>query len=269
MDCRRSSRAPAAPEAGRAPARISRHRRRAPRLRRDEGCQHDLLEPRPGLADRLKRPHQRVCGADFVVPVGPDQQQAPYLRVRGEVRDQVERRCIQPCRSSRNRASGCSFRANTPRKRLKTIWKRFLRLLRRQVRDRRLLSDHEFQLRNEVHDELTVRAQHFAQGAPPLAKLRLALTQNLAHKVLEGLAQGGEWNVTLVLVELAGREEAAWRDEHLVQLVHHRGFADTGISRYEHELVVPWATTRSKAASRVWISRSRPYSRSGIHEPVR
>jgi hypothetical protein len=30
-----------------------------------------------------------------------------------------------------------------------------LRLLRRQVRDRRLSSDHELQLGNEVHDELT------------------------------------------------------------------------------------------------------------------
>jgi hypothetical protein len=110
-----------------------------------------------------------------------------------------------------------------------------LRVLRGQVRDRRLLSEHELEFRNEVYDERSVRAQRLAQGAPPSAKLRLALAQNLAHQALEGLAQGGVGNVALVLVELAGREQAAWRDEHLVQLVHHRGFADTGISGHEHE----------------------------------
>src|ERR1700694_575890 len=95
-----------------------------------------------------------------------------------------------------------------------------LRVLRWQVRDRRLLSDHELQLRNEVDDEPTVRAQRLAQRAPPSAELRLALAQNLAHQALEGLAQRGVGNVALVLVDLAGREQAAWRDEPLVQLVH-------------------------------------------------
>jgi hypothetical protein len=40
----------------------------------------------------------------------------------------------------------------------------------------------------------------------------------------------------VVLVELAGREETTRRDEHLVQLVHHRGLADTGIAGHEHQL---------------------------------
>jgi predicted ATPase len=47
-------------------------------------------------------------------------------------------------------------------------------LRRWQVRDGRLFSDHELQLRNEVHNELTVRTQRLAKGIPPLAKLRLA-----------------------------------------------------------------------------------------------
>ncbi len=37
-----------------------------------------------------------------------------------------------------------------------------LRVLRRQVRDRRLFSNHELQLGNEVDDELTIRAERLA-----------------------------------------------------------------------------------------------------------
>jgi hypothetical protein len=53
---------------------------------------------------------------------------------------------------------------------------------------------------------------------------------------LEGLAEGGVRDVALVLVELAGREQATRRDECLVQFVHHRGLADAGIAGHEHEL---------------------------------
>jgi hypothetical protein len=75
---------------------------------------------------------------------------------------------------------------------------------------------------NEVDDQLTVPAERFAQGIPPPAKLR-------TDKALEGLNQGGVRDVALVLVELAGREHPTRRDEHLMQLVHHQGLADTGI----------------------------------------
>src|SRR6202011_5758504 len=93
--------------------------------------------------------------------------------------------------------------------------KTVLRVLRRQFRDRRLFSDHELQLRNEVHDELTIRAQRLAQGIPPPAKLRLALAQKRADKALEGLGEGGVRDASLVLVELAGCEEATRRYERL------------------------------------------------------
>src|SRR5258706_15916452 len=96
-----------------------------------------------------------------------------------------------------------------------------LRVLRRQVRDRWLFSNHEFQLGNEVDHELTIRAQRLAQRVPPPAKLLVALAQERADKALEGLAQSGVRDVALVLVELAGREQATRRYERPVQLVHH------------------------------------------------
>ena len=39
-----------------------------------------------------------------------------------------------------------------------------------------------------------------------------------------------------VLVEFAGREQATRRDERFVQLVHHRGLADPGITGHKHDL---------------------------------
>src|SRR5882762_8295559 len=96
-----------------------------------------------------------------------------------------------------------------------------LRVLRRQVRDRWLFSNHEFQLGNEVDDELSIWAQRLAQGVSPAAKLGLALAEERADKALEGLAQRRVRDVALVLVELAGREQATRRHQRFVQLVHH------------------------------------------------
>src|SRR5260221_14316750 len=99
--------------------------------------------------------------------------------------------------------------------------KAVLRVLRRQLRNRGLSSDHKLQCGNEVDDKLSGRAQRIAQRVPPPAKLRLALAPKRAHQALEGLRQGGVRGGGLVLVELAGREESTRRDEYLVQLVHH------------------------------------------------
>ena len=78
--------------------------------------------------------------------------------------------------------------------------------------------------------------ERLAQARPAIGQLGLALAEERADKALEGLGQRGVGDVALVLVELAGREEAARRDERLVQLVDHRGLADAGIARDEHEL---------------------------------
>src|SRR5271166_3899894 len=195
-----------------------------------KGCQHDLTDRRSGIANRLQRPQKRVRGADLVVFIGPDQKQVPHLRVRDQVLEKVERRCIKPLQIVEEQRERMllprEYAEKAPEDHLEAV----LRVLRRQVRDRQLSSDHKLQRRNEVDDKLTVRAQRLAQGTPPPAKLRLSLAQKRAHKALEGLPKGGVGDVPLVLVELAGSEESRRRDEYLVQLVHHRGLANTGIA---------------------------------------
>src|SRR6202048_1380672 len=201
-----------------------------------KGCQHDLLDRRSGIANRLERPQKRVRGTDLVVSIGPDQKQVPHLRVRDQVLEEVERRCIEPLQIVEEQRERVllprEYAEKPPQNHLKAV----LRFVRRQLRNRWLSPDHKLQRGNQVDDKLTVGAQRVAQGVPPPAKLRLTLAQKRAHKALEGLGQGGVGDVPLVLVELAGREETTRRDQHLVQLVHHRGLANTGIAGHEHQL---------------------------------
>ncbi len=110
-----------------------------------------------------------------------------------------------------------------------------MRILRRKVRNGRLFSDDELDLRDEADDKLAVRADRLRQGITPPVHLGFALNEDLTDEGLEGLCQGRVRDVALVLVELAGREETARRNQRLVQLVHDRGFADAGIAGYEHE----------------------------------
>ncbi len=94
-----------------------------------------------------------------------------------------------------------------------------LRVLRRQLGDRRLLADDELQLRDEVDDELAVRPQRLAKRVAPRGQLGLALAEERPDQALERLRQRRVRDVALVLVELAGGEQAARRNERLVQLV--------------------------------------------------
>src|SRR6202022_3317236 len=142
-----------------------------------KGRQHDLLDPRSGLANRLQRPQKRVRGSDLVVSIGPDQKQVPHLRVRDQVLEEVERRCIKPLQIVEEQRERVllprEYAEKAPENHLKAV----LRVQRRQVRDRWLSPDHKLQRGNEVDDELSVRAQRLAQAAPPPGKRRPPLPQ--------------------------------------------------------------------------------------------
>ena len=201
-----------------------------------ERGQHDLLNPCPGVADRLESPHERVRRADLVVPVGPDQQQMPYLRMRHQVLEEVERRRIQPLQIVEEQRERVLLAREHPEEAPENHLKAVFGVLRRQVHDRRLRSNNELQLGDKIDDQLAVRAQSLAQGVAPPAKLRLVLAEKGPDETAEGLGQGGVRDVALVLVELARREQAAWRDERLLEFVHHRRLADAGIAGDQHEL---------------------------------
>src|ERR1700688_3111800 len=126
--------------------------------------------------------------------------------------EEVKRCCIQTLQIVKKQRQRVLLAREYPKEAPEHHLEAVLRVLRRQLRDRWLFPDHELQLGNEIHHELTIRAQRIDQGIPPSAKCLLALGQERADQALEGLAQGRVWNVALVLVELAGREQATRRD---------------------------------------------------------
>ncbi len=186
-----------------------------------ERRQHNLLDPRSSLADRLQRPHERVRRADLVVAVGSDQQQVPYIRIGNQVLQEPKSSRVQPLQiveEQRERVLRPGERTEeAPEHQLEAV----PRVLRRQVWNRRLFPDDELDLRDEVDDQLTARAHCLLEGGPPLAHLRFALYQDLTDQSLERLCQGAIRDVAPVLVELAGREKPARWNKRLMQLVYH------------------------------------------------
>src|SRR5271155_4470636 len=102
--------------------------------------------------------------------------------------EQVERRAIQPLqivKEQRERMLLAREHAEeAPEYHLEAV----LGLLRPRVWNSRLLSDDELELRNEVHDELAIRAERLGERIPPTTQFHLALTQKRAHQALEGLS---------------------------------------------------------------------------------
>src|ERR1700692_2261008 len=101
--------------------------------------------------------------------------------------EKVERCCIQPLQIVKNECERVLLAREHAEEAPECHLEAVLCIRRRQVRDRWLFPDHEFQFANDVDDELTVRAQRFAQVVPPPAKLGLAPAEERADQALEGL----------------------------------------------------------------------------------
>src|SRR5713101_1708372 len=118
-----------------------------------ERRQHDLLDPRSGLADRAQRPQKRVRGTDLVVPVGADQQQVPHFRVRDQMLEEIERRRVEPLQIVEEQGERvfrpCEYLDEAPEHQLEPI----LGVLWWKIRNRWLRADYEFQFRDEVNNE--------------------------------------------------------------------------------------------------------------------
>src|ERR1700751_1063904 len=133
-----------------------------------ERRQHNLIDWRSSFSDRLQRPHKRVTRVNLVIPVGSDQQHMTCLRIRNQTLKKVERCCIQPLQIIKKEGERmfwpgeCS--EETPEHQLETV----LRILRRHVRNGRLFANDEFQLWDEIDDELAIRTQCFLKNVPPM-----------------------------------------------------------------------------------------------------
>ena len=91
-----------------------------------------------GNADRIESPQERVRGANLVVPVGADQQQVPHLRMRNQMLKEVEGCCIQPLQIIEEECERMLLAREHPEEAPEHHLEAVLRILRRQVGDRRL-----------------------------------------------------------------------------------------------------------------------------------
>src|SRR5579863_3827914 len=101
------------------------------------------------------------------------------------------------------------------------------RFLRWQFCHGRLFADDEFDFGDQVDHQLAIRPQRLQKSVPPMVHLGFARNQDLTYERLECPCQRRVWYVALVLVKLACGEEPARWNQHLVQFVHYRRFADT------------------------------------------
>ena len=201
-----------------------------------ERRQADLLHPRSGLADRIELAHQRMSGIDLIVPIGADQHQVLQIRPGQQILQQIERRRVEPLQIVEKQRQRMFRSGKYTDESAEHEPETALRLLWLKLRDRRRVTDDELQFGDEVGHEPCIRLERLQKRAAPDRQLGVALAEKRPHEALKSLHQSRIGNVALVLIELAGGEEASWWNKHLVQFIDDRGFSDAGISGDQHQL---------------------------------
>jgi len=141
-------------------------------LLESEGSQRDVVHGDPGLANRRQRLHERVRGTDLVVPVRADQQERAHLGPGDKVCEQRQGSGVEPLQIVEEEGEGMVRSSEHADEPTEDLLKAVLRVLRRELRNRRLLADEKFHLGDEVHDQLAVRAQRLADGVAPAGDSR-------------------------------------------------------------------------------------------------
>src|SRR5208282_6598766 len=155
-----------------------------------------------GVPDGGQLAHQRVSGIDLVVPICPNQQQAPHVRLDQKILGEVERRRVEPLQVVEEQRQRMFRSGEYAEKATKHELEPPLRLLRLKLRRRRLVADDERQFGDEVGHEPTVRAQRLQNCLAPARQLGVALAEQGSHQALKRLRQRRIGDVALQLVEL-------------------------------------------------------------------
>lgn len=198
--------------------------------------QHDIGHRQAALADIGQRQHQRVGAVHLVVAERADQQQMPHVRVAQQMLQQLQAAGVDPLQVVQEQHQGLVGPREHHQEAAEHRQEAHQRLVGRQFGQSRLLADQVLKLRDQVDHQPAVLAHRLADGVAPGGGFVLAARQDLAHQGVEGLGEGGIGDVALVLVELAGAEQAAPRHHGDVDLIHQRGLADAGIARHQHQL---------------------------------
>src|SRR5215831_18573512 len=126
-------------------------------------------------------------GSDLVVPIGADQQEMSHARLSGEMFQQVESCSVQPLKVVEEQHERSLRSSKHADKLTERPVEAIPRILRREVGNGWLTPNDDLELRDQVDDELSVRAQGLLKLVPPAADLRIALAKDLTQETLESL----------------------------------------------------------------------------------
>ena len=187
-----------------------------------ERREHDLVHPRPSLAQAVQRQHEGVRRADFVVAIGADQQQVACLTPANQVFDQSKSRGVDPLQVVEKQHQRVLGLGEHVEERAKYHLKAVARVLRRQVRDRGLFADHQLQLRNQTRDELTVRLHGLPDGIAPASEFRFVAAKDHHHEGLQCPGERGVRDIARQLIALPRSENPPRQAQCLLQLIDDR-----------------------------------------------
>src|SRR5215831_5532145 len=186
--------------------------------------------------DGVEPSHQRMGGRHFIVAIGTDQHEVLQIRPGQQILQQIERCRVEPLQVVEEERQWMLRPGEDADEAPKHLLEAPLRVLRRKLEDRWLVSDDELQLGDDVDHEPSVWAQRFQQGASPTPQLGVALAEQRPDEAVKRLKERRIRDVALVLIELARGEEPAWWNKHPMELVDNRGFPDAGIAGDHHQL---------------------------------
>ena len=116
------------------------------------------------------------------------------------------------------------------------VIKPILRLLCGQHRHCGLRANNQRKRGHCADDDLRIIAQRLQQVLPIRCHFGLAFGQHLLDQFLERLTDRCIRNIALELIEFTFDKNAAIARDRFLYFMHQRGFADTGIAGYQHEL---------------------------------
>ena len=108
------------------------------------------------------------------------------MRVRGEMLEEVERCCIEPLQIVEEERERMLRLGERAKESLEYRVEAVLRISRRQLGNRRLFPDDEFQLWDEANDEFAIRLNGRRQVVPPPAQLGITLDEDLTDQCSYG-----------------------------------------------------------------------------------
>src|SRR5262245_19542333 len=126
---------------------------------------------------------------NFVVSVRGDQHQVPDIGLGQKILDQIERCRIQPLHIVEEQSKRMPRPREHSDKSPKDELESALGVLEWKVGDGWRFADDELQLRNQVHNELSVRTERLVKRLAPCVQFAFALAQERTDKALKGLGE--------------------------------------------------------------------------------